>query len=110
MAKITKAHRPKRRWIGLEVSADHVSRSSIAAAVQSLLGDGPVLYDAVSAAKRGQPCGCAIVRVDLSEAATHRGVLAEASSWSEHGLRSVTVSGKIRLVRTRLGLPRPPRR
>jgi hypothetical protein len=110
MAKTTKAHRPKRRWIGLEVDAAHGDRTSIEAAVRAVLGDGPLLFDAMTAAKRGEPVGCAIVRVNLSEARMIRAVLDDEASWSEHGLRSVTTSGKIRLVRERLNLPRPPRR
>lgn len=110
MPKLSKAKRPKRRWIGLEVHGRLEDRTSIENAVAKALGDGPRLYDAVPASKRGGEVGVAVVRVVLDEAPRHRAFLSSPEAWEVHGLRSVTTSGKIRLVRERLALPRPPRR
>lgn len=110
MARPTKAHRPKRRWIGVELGPRFTNRADIERALAGLFSAKVRLMDAVPAAKREGEVGLAILGVTLAVAPSVRSVLEEATTWSEHGLRGVTTSGKIRLVRERLGLPRPPRR
>ena len=68
------------------------------------------LMDVVPAHAREGDLGVAIFGVTLAVAPSVREVLAHDETWAAHGLRSLTTSGKIRLVRERLGLPRPPRR
>lgn len=110
MARPSKAHRPKRRWIGVELGPRFTSREDIEQALADLFAVKVRLMDAVPAAKRDHDVGLAILGVTLAVAPTVRSVLEDASAWSEHAMRGVTTSGKIRLVRERLGLPRPPRR
>ena len=110
MARPSKAHRPKRRWIGVELGPRFTSRQDIEQALADLFPDKVRLMDAVPAAKRDHDVGLAILGVTLAVAPAVRSVLEDASTWSEHAMRGVTTSGKIRLVRERLGLPRPPRR
>ncbi len=62
---------------------------------------------ACSMQKRTDDVGFAIICILLSQYEEVRNVL---ESGDNHGLRSLTSSGKIRLVRKRLGLPKPPRR
>ncbi|MGB0727953.1 MAG: hypothetical protein ACPGR0_06620 [Candidatus Poseidoniaceae archaeon] len=110
MARPSKAHRPKRRWIGVELGPRFASRQDIEEALAEMFSVKVRLMDAVPAAKRDEAVGLAILGVTLAVAPTVRAVLENASTWSEHGMRGITTSGKIRLVRARLGLPRPPRR
>ena len=53
--------------------------------------------------------GLAILRVDLIDAPTIRAVLEDNEALATHGFESLTTSGKIQLVRRRLGLRRPKR-
>lgn len=90
--KLTKALRGKRRWIGCETSG-FTSRSGLEAHLAEL----PVrLYDMV-------PDKC-ILRVSHDDYESVR------DSLSEGKVVSVTSSGKIRLVRERLEIDRPPRK
>ena len=68
------------------------------------------LMDVLTAQERNDEVGVAILGVTLAVAPAVRDLLAHDEGWAEHGMRSVTTSGKIRLVRERLELPRPPRR
>ena len=110
MARPSKAHRPKRRWIGVELGPQFEDRAQIEDALGALFEVKVRLMDALPAAKRDGQVGVAILGVTLAVAPGVRAVLEDASTWSNHGLRGITTSGKIRLVRERLGLPRPPRR
>jgi hypothetical protein len=110
MARPSKAHRPKRRWIGVELGPRFASRHDIEEALAEMFPVKVRLMDAVPAAKRDEAVGLAILGVTLAVAPNVRSVLEDASTWSEHAIRGITTSGKIRLVRERLGLPRPPRR
>ncbi|MGB1431540.1 MAG: hypothetical protein ACPHK3_00145 [Candidatus Poseidoniaceae archaeon] len=110
MARPSKAHRPKRRWIGVELGPQFEDRAQIEDALGALFEVKVRLMDALPAAKRDGQVGVAILGVTLAVAPEVRAVLEDASTWSNHGLRGITTSGKIRLVRERLGLPRPPRR
>jgi hypothetical protein len=53
--------------------------------------------------------GLAVIRIHLKDARHLRSMLENESALEQHGLKSLTTSGKIRLVRERLGLPRPKR-
>ena len=110
MARPSKAHRPKRRWIGVELGPQFADRDHIEQTLAELFEVKVRLMDAVPAAQRADDVGLAILGVTLAVAPEVRAVLEDASTWSTHGMRGVTTSGKIRLVRERLGLPRPPRR
>ena len=110
MARPSKAHRPKRRWIGVELGPQFEERAQIEDVLGALFEVKVRLMDALPAAKRDGQVGVAILGVTLAVAPEVRAVLEDASTWSNHGLRGITTSGKIRLVRERLGLPRPPRR
>ena len=110
MARPSKAHRPKRRWIGVELGPQFEERAQIEDVLGALFEVKVRLMDALPAAKRDGQVGVAILGVTLAVAPGVRAVLEDASTWSNHGLRGITTSGKIRLVRERLGLPRPPRR
>ena len=119
-AKVSKAKRPKRRWIGIALPPSVQSRSVLTKVLETSPFDvGRIkLYDcypsktetalaARSIKKRTDETGFAIVSVLLSQYEEVRKVLASNES---HGLTSITSSGKIRLVRERLGLPKPRRR
>ena len=110
MARPSKAHRPKRRWIGVELGPHLNDRSDVEQVLDGLFEAKVRLMDVVPADRRGDDLGLAVLGVTLEVAPLVRQVLADEATWTEHGLRSVTTSGKIRLVRKRLGLPRPPRR
>jgi hypothetical protein len=110
MARPSKAHRPKRRWIGVELAPHYAGRAHIEAKMADLFEVKVRLMDVVPAHEREGESGVAIFGVTLAVAPSVRQVLADDEAWTAHGMRSLTTSGKIRLVRERLGLPRPPRR
>ena len=93
MAKrLTKALREKRRWVGLNVS-NCETRDELEIKISEL---APVedwkLYDFSE--------GSAILRIQLKDEKAWRKILDQPSS----AIHSVTMSGKIRLVRERLKL------
>ena len=101
MARLSKAKRVKRRWVGLRVKRAP-ERKVLEAEIQDLLVDSDLrLYDLQ---KDGQ-YSVAIVRVPLPDLPQFR-VIVHECDWIE----TLTTSGKIRLVRERLGIPKPPRR
>ena len=119
-AKVSKAKRPKRRWVGIALPPSIQSRVDLT----NLLERSPLesyrikLYDfhpsnskaalaTRSFQKRTDDVGFAIICVLLSQYDEVRNVL---ESGDDHGLVSITSSGKIRLVRERLGIPKPHRR
>ncbi|HIF16496.1 MAG TPA: hypothetical protein EYQ85_04510 [Candidatus Poseidoniales archaeon] len=89
--KLSKAKRGKRRWIGLEVPST-TTRDSL----NEILPKGYRLYDLVDEK--------AIIRVKLQDYSSSREVLEKL------GLKTNTASGKIKLVRERLGIQKPPRK
>jgi len=123
MAKrLTKALREKRRWLGVLVEPTCTKRSDVQDRLDALMSsldptpdirlmdffnreqrhvldspDGPV--EATE--------GVAILRIHLKDARTLRALLEGENAITKHGFRSLTTSGKIRLVRERLGLPKP---
>ena len=70
-------------------------------------GDSEAALAARSIQKRTDNVGFAIICVLLSQYKDVRNIL---ESDDEDGLMSLTSSGKIRLVRERLGMPKPRRR
>ena len=132
MAKrLTKALRGKRRWVGLAVSPEHQTRSSLDS-VLSQLGDTldtPRPFrlmefhssnESIAEQSRTKmadesietppSCGFAIVQVPLETIKGVRALLARERSYEDIGCMSLTTSGKIRLVRERLHLPKPTRK
>jgi len=93
--KPTKALRPKRRWIGIEVDPALTTRKEVESAVESI---APCKHWRLYDFKEGK----AILRVRLAAYPAWREALVGPA------LTSVTASGKIRLVRERMGLPKPP--
>ena len=94
VAKIRKAARGKRRWVGLNVSESIKSREELESILSEIdcLGEDYRLYDF----KKNK----AIIRISLDEYHNARIILEGGVS----GLNSITSSGKIRLVRQRLGI------
>ena len=93
MAKrLTKALRDKRRWVGLAVS-DYNNRAEVKSAIDKL---APVSEWKLMDFTEGK----AIIRILLKHEKLWRGVLKNTDSQ----IQSVTMSGKIRLVRERLGI------
>jgi hypothetical protein len=99
MAKrLTKALRAKRRWVGLSISGLQ-TRSDVEDHLRSIEPtDDWRLMDF----KEDK----AILRILLKDEIDWRAALADSAA----PIQSVTMSGKIRLVRERLGLPKPQRR
>ena len=101
MARLSKAKRVKRRWVGLrlKIKSDRVSLES---KIHELVPDANLrLYDLHPEAASS----IAIIRVHLPDLSRFRAA-ADECEWIE----TLTTSGKIRLVRERLGIPKPPRR
>ena len=127
MAKrLTKALREKRRWVGVMVDPSCQNREEVEKRLNALVSslDTEVnirLMDWWPLDQRtslGEPTpltanhphvALAVIRIHLKDAPLLRGLLESSSALEQHGLQSLTTSGKIRLVRERLGLPRPKR-
>lgn len=118
--KVSKAKRPKRRWIGIALPPSVLSRDDLTSVLESSPfesyriklydfhpGDSEAALAARSNQKRTDDVGFAIICVLLSQYKDVRDVL---ETGDDHGLKSLTASGKIRLVRERLGMPKPHRR
>ena len=125
MAKrLTKALREKRRWLGVLVDPACETRTDVEerlAALTSTLEPSPDvrLMDFFNSMQRhelntpvdfsGEEGGIAILRIHLKDALTLRPLLQAEDAIEQYGICSLTTSGKIRLVRQRLGLPKPER-
>ena len=125
MAKrLTKALREKRRWIGVLVEPACTTRSDVEERLDALVMTlEPVpdirLMDFFHSKQRhelntpaefsAEEGGIAILRIHLKDAPRLRPLLQAEDAIDQHGIRSLTTSGKIRLVRQRLGLPKPKR-
>jgi hypothetical protein len=94
VAKLRKAARGKRRWVGLDVVESIQSREELEEVISNIgcLNDNFRLYDFNQ--------GKAIIRIPLDDYNNARSILQEGVQ----GIKSVTSSGKIKLVRERLGL------
>ena len=99
MAKVRKAARGKRRWVGLGVSEDIVKRGVLESIISDIecLGKEFRLYDFNNQK--------VIIRLPLSQYYIARPILEEGIM----GINSITSSGKIKLVRERLGLEKSKR-
>tara|TARA_S200000501_G_C20799270_1_gene733250 strand:+ start:1131 stop:1553 length:423 start_codon:yes stop_codon:yes gene_type:complete len=127
MAKrLTKALREKRRWVGVMVDSSCQHREDVERhlnAMTSSLDSEPNIrlmdwWPPERRASLGEPTpltvdhphvGLAVIRIHLKDAHLLRGMLESGSAFEQYGLQSLTTSGKIRLVRERMGLPRPKR-
>ena len=118
--KVSKAKRPKRRWIGLSFPSVIRSRSELAEVFESssLSGIQVKLYDFYNADSEvlqqsrnhcqfSEDAGIAIICVLLRDYNNVRTIL---QSKNVDNLNSISSSGKIRLVRERMGLPKPQKR
>jgi len=118
--KVSKAKRPKRRWVGIALPPSIQSSEDLTSVLQASPfseyriklydchpGEAEEAHAARSFQKRLDDVGFAIICVLLSQYEEVRNVL---ESGDGHDLISITSSGKIRLVRERLGITKPSRR
>ena len=131
MAKrLSKALRGKRRWFGLAIDANYTTRKDVEKILTSISSDFEVskklrLMDFVNSDSEkksdesqldlipksiNSPFGLAIVEVPLESSQKFREQLSQEINISNYGLESLTMSGKIRLVRERLNLEKPKRK
>ena len=128
MAKrLTKALREKRRWIGVLVHPRHQDREAVEHVVQNMSQmmeakpslrlmdfssqqERPMLAEQTDLANQHGEGGLAIVRAPLKAMPQLRNLLQDKNALETWGIMSLTTSGKIRLVRQRLGLPKPKRK
>lgn len=116
--KLSKAKRPKRRWIGFSFPSSIQSKKELESHVRQFLPDTIHfrLYDAHFFGSEvvanfcnlqliKEDIGLGIVCVNLVDYDQVRDSFLEHSG--EEKLNSFSSSGKIRLVRQRLGLPKP---
>jgi len=104
--RLSKALRGKRRWIGLQLSADIRSRSQMKVIIEEIsnqlkLSSSPRLMDLhLDVLPNG--CGTGIVQLKLTDYLPFREHISAEDSLNKIGISSLTSSGKIRLVRERL--------
>jgi len=131
MAKrLSKALRGKRRWFGIAIDANHTARKDIEKILTkiSLEFEFPKklrLMDFVHSGSDkksdeyqlelipksiSSPFGLGIVEVPLESSQKFRELLSQETNISNYGMESLTMSGKIRLVRDRLNLEKPKRK
>lgn len=120
-AKLSKAKRPKRRWIGFSFPSSIQSRNELRARFDGVFSEKTPfrLYDAhffgsdvvtqsCKVQQITEEVGFGIVSVNLVDYEMFRARFEEDQA--EHNLTSLSSSGKIRLVRQRLGLPNPKKK
>jgi len=131
MAKrLSKALRGKRRWFGLAIDAKHTTRKDVEKILTSISSEFEIskklrLMDFVHSVsdKKSEesqlglipnsissPYGLGIVEVPLKSSQEFRELLSQETNISNYGLESLTMSGKIRMVRERLNLEKPKRK
>ena len=131
MAKrLSKALRGKRRWFGLAIDAKHTTRKDVENILTSISSEFEIskklrLMDFVHSVsdKKSEesqlglipnsissPYGLGIVEVPLKSSQEFRELLSQETNISNYGLESLTMSGKIRMVRERLNLEKPKRK
>jgi len=125
--RLTKALRGKRRWVGVVFPPSIRNRSEAEARIEELkttLGEPKLqLMDFIPSHRRGEECtltemaavlaeetGLGIVRTPLPTYPRLRALIGGEDALQAFGVSSLTASGKIRLVRERLGLPKPKRK
>ena len=98
MGTPSKAKRPKCRWVGIRIVGD-ITRDNLNALLVKIMPSSSLkLYDL----KNIQGENLAIVKIDLSEASDFI-----SKCKTENRIDTLTSSGKIRLVRDRLGIVKP---
>ena len=124
--RLTKALREKRRWVGVKVDPSCLHRADVEALLETAtaslepkpnlrlmdwwpLDQRPSLGEPSPLAAEHLGAGLAVIRIHLSDVPRVRSTLEPELAYEQHGLQTLTMSGKIRLVRERLGLPRPKR-
>ena len=96
MAKVSKAKRGKNRWIGLYVDQKPVTRAILEDNLGKIMGDiNWKLFDLID----DEMHTLAILRTSLEDSSE-----AKKKINSINGISTITTSGKIRLVRQRLGI------
>ena len=108
---VPKSKRGKHRWVGLEVSSDIQDRKEFKHMLESSdeIPSTCRVYDF----SRNQITGknLAIIRIPLQDYNSFREILGDDNSvLVKSGIKSITSSGKIKLVRERLNLKRPKRK
>ena len=94
----SKAKRPKRRWVGIR-TFNEIDRANFESLLVQIMPSSSVkLYDL----KIVDGENLAIVRINLNE---YRIFISKCQA--DNRLETLTTSGKIRLVRDRLGLTKP---
>ena len=102
MARQSKASRGKFRWLGLRIKESQLSRNSAMVIIQEILSDLNFrMFDCLGVDSHT----LVIIRVNLKDIE-----LARKKFRLNTEIESLTTSGKIRLVRDRMGLPRPVRK
>ena len=97
--KPSKALRGKHRWVGTKVNQDELNRNTCHKLLENILGEIKFrMYDCIIEKKSA----LVIIKVALNDLKKTR-VSIENSSTTE----PLTTSGKIRLVRERLGVSKP---
>ena len=120
-AKLSKAKRPKRRWIGFSFPSPIRSRNELEALFKQLLPDAIYfrLYDAHFSGSEVVVNSCELQSIEgdiglgiLCVNLVDYEVVRQCFSSSSSGLNlhSLSSSGKIRLVRQRLSLPKPTKK
>ena len=130
--KLSKALRGKRRWFGVAVSPQIETRKELENSLQQLQAilacdkkirlmdffssTNDVAKSAHTNLENSLPShslqgdeGFAIIQVPHEVSAEFRKLLDNESGYSEYSMMSVSMSGKIRLIRQRLNLPKPKR-
>ena len=96
MAKVSKANRGKNRWIGLHINQKPISRAVLEDNLGKIMGNiNWKLFDLID----HEMHTLAILRAPLEDS-----LEAKEKINSSDGISTLTTSGKIRLVRQRLGI------
>ena len=96
MAKVSKANRGKNRWIGLHITQMPISRAILEDNLGKIMGNiNWKLFDLID----HETHTLAILRTPLEDS-----LEAKEKINSTDGIYTLTTSGKIRLVRQRLGI------
>ena len=102
MARQSKASRGKFRWLGLRINKGQLSRNSTTAIIQQILAEINFrMFDCLDVDSHT----LVIIRVNLKDID-----LARERFGLNTEIESLTTSGKIRLVRDRMGLSKPVRK
>ena len=108
MAKrLTKALRGKRRWFGINVNCQFSTRNQLTEHLNMLSSKWeltkPIRLMDFELSSDGE-FALAIIEVKLQDSKLLRTNIGDEKAIDEFGIRSITTSGKIRLVRDRLNL------